>query len=188
MSNFARIDEGKVAEVVELPEGFDIGDAFHEDIAAMFQACGDEVKAGWVFSDGKFSEPVPLVAALEDLKADKILVLTHACAAAITGGYRSSALGAEHTYPSGITDQINMMGSVTASLLPEVAEGWSTPFWCAEEDQWAFRMHSAEQIQQAGSDGKGHVVTCQGTLEQLTSAVISATTADAVEAITWPSL
>lgn len=37
-----------------------------------------------------------------------------------------------------ITDRINVMGSVTDSLLPTSGSGWSTPFWCkADKDLWA---------------------------------------------------
>ncbi|MGV1757634.1 hypothetical protein ACQZ6F_17440 [Rhizobium sp. A22-96] len=126
--------------------------------------------------------------ALDDVKVAKIIALTAACAAAIVGGYESRALDSAYTYPSNVTDQMNMIGSVTASLLPGLAADWSTPFWCADvSGQWAFRLHSAAQIQMAGSDGKAHVVTCQATLEQLTAAVSQSPTAEMVEAVTRPS-
>jgi len=122
-----------------------------------------------------------------DPKALAIERLTASCAAAIVGGYLSSALGEPHTYPSGITDQINMMGSVTASLLPGVSAEWQTPFWCADAaGLWEFRGHTAAQIQSAGSDGKAHVVTCQGTLEALVAQAIATETAEDLDAIVWP--
>lgn len=119
----------------------------------------------------------------------QLAVLSSACAATITGGFRSSALGAAHSYPSGITDQINLMGSVTDSLVPGLPDAWQTPFWVMDGDGvWSWKMHSAAQIQQAGRDGKTHVVRCQTLLAELTVAVQNAQTEDEVAAIVWPSV
>ena len=117
----------------------------------------------------------------------QIAALTAACSAQIVGGFTSSALGAPHTYPSKIpTDQINLMGSVTDSLLPGLPSGWTTPFWCADASgNWSFAPHSAAQIQQAGQDGKANVANSQGKLATLSAQVMAATTVAAVNAITW---
>ncbi|PDT05692.1 hypothetical protein CO666_03555 [Rhizobium chutanense] len=123
---------------------------------------------------------------LAELKASRIAVLTTACAEAIIGGYSSSALGSEHRYPSKVTDQINMMGSVTDSLLPGQSPDWTTPFWCADESGvWAFRLHTATEIQAAGVVGKAHVLECQTKLGQLSAQVMTAASAEAVAAIVW---
>lgn len=140
-----------------------------------------------VFLDGggEIAEEAPF-ASLEDAKAARLNQLTADCSTAIVGGYQSDALGASHHYPSGMVDQINMMGSVTASLLPDLADGWQTPFWCrAANGSWAFRAHTASQIQQAGRDGKAHVVICQATLEGLAQLVSEATSIEDVAAVTW---
>ena len=127
--------------------------------------------------------PAPTLA---QAQANQVAALRSACDAAIVGGFQSSALGSAHTYPSGTIDQINLMGSVTASLLPGVGSGWSTPFWCADtSSNWSWQNHTAAQIQQAGADGKAWVVTCQTKLATLTAEVAAATTIAAVEAITW---
>ena len=188
MSKFARVIGGLVLETVELPGEITPDEAFHADIAANFLACGESVSCGWIYVDGEFSESETTISALDMAKAARIAILTADCAAAIVGGYVSPALGAEHRYPSGVTDQINMMGSVTASLLPDIAPDWSTPFWCADEaGEWAFRMHSADQIQHVGRDGKQHIVDCQSTLTTLTAEVEAAETAETVAAIVWPN-
>lgn len=127
------------------------------------------------------------VMTLAELRNKKILELTAACAVMITGGYRSAALGAEHTYPSKMTDQINLMGSVTDSLMPDLPADWQTPFWVlAANGVWSWKMHNAVQIQQAGRDGKAHVMTCQGILAGQTDLVLSAQTPKAVNAVIWP--
>ncbi|MEP9376218.1 hypothetical protein ABLE91_05870 [Aquabacter sp. CN5-332] len=115
----------------------------------------------------------------------KVAELTGACAASIVAGYSSAALGASHEYPAQPVDQLNMMGSVTASLLPGLPLDWSTPFWCADEDGvWSFRPHTAAQIQQAGADGKAHVVACQEHLAALNADAMAASP-EALAAIVW---
>lgn len=179
MAKWALIINGVVQETTtENPK-----DRFAEDM--QWERCVTSVGEGWTYSSGTFAEPAK---SLEDTKAARLAHLADSCAETIVSGYVSDALGADHTYPNGVTDQINMMGSVTASLLPGLGENWSTPFWCADSDgQWAFRMHSSAQIQRAGSDGKAHVVRCQAALDQLSESVMAATTSKAVEAIDWPA-
>lgn len=129
---------------------------------------------------------VASVLPLAEVQARKVASLRAACGAAIMGGFGSNALGAPHTYPSGMTDQANLIGSVTASLLPGLAAGWTTPFWCADvSGAWAFLPHTAAQIQQVGADGKAMVVAAQARLGALVAAVAAAATADQVAAITW---
>lgn len=144
---------------------------------------------GYSVLDGHLSPPSPPTEAelLAHAKSNRIAELTVACETAIVGGYRSDALGAAHTYPSKIKDQINMMGSVSDSLLPNPPSDWQTPFWVSDEaGVWTWKMHSAAQIQQAGRDGKAHVVRCQTLLAELTVSVLAATTAEAVTSIVWP--
>ena len=131
---------------------------------------------------------LPPLPTLADVQAAKTAELTAACAAEITGGYQSVALGAPHTYPSKITDQINMMGSVTDSLIPDLPDGWTTPFWCADDKGvWSYQSHTAAQIQAAGRDGKTAIATAQTKLAGLNVQVASAKTPDDVAAITWLS-
>lgn len=125
-------------------------------------------------------------------KAVKAAELTAACAAAITAGYVSEALGTAHDYPNKATDQSNMAASVLASLMPGLADDWTTPFWCADEaGVWAMRPHSAAQIRQVGADGKAHVLACQARLSGedgqggLLKDVADATSVAAVNEITW---
>ena len=124
--------------------------------------------------------------ALTDAQAGRSSTLRAACAAAITGGYTSSALGAAHTYPSGPTDQANMAARVRASLLPNLPAGWVTPFWCADSSgAWSFAPHSAAQIQQADVDGNVWIIDCQSRLQTLLAQVSAATTVAAVQAVNW---
>jgi hypothetical protein len=117
----------------------------------------------------------------------RIAALTRECSARIIGGFSSSALGAPHAYPSDIKDQINLMGSVTDSIMPGLPANWETPFWCRDAGGvWNWKMHDVAQIQQAGRDGKSHVVTCQTTLAMLTAQIAEADTIEAINIIGWP--
>lgn len=123
---------------------------------------------------------------LDAIKADQSAKLYAACAAEIVAGFSSDALGAAHDYPSTQVDQINLSGSVMASLLPGNASDWTTAFWCRDEaGVWGFRSHSAAEIQQVGRDGKAHVLACQTKLGALNQQIAAATTAEAVLAATW---
>lgn len=134
--------------------------------------------------------PLGMALAVADAKDVRIAALRAACAAAIGGGFPSAALGATHTYPMDATSQTNLSGSVLASLLPGLAADWTTPFWCADAaGNWAFAPHSAAQIQQAGTDAKAWVVSCQQKLAALIAQVAAIDpntgTAEAVEAVLW---
>lgn len=134
-----------------------------------------------------YTPPAPTPAVLlAEAQAAQILVLKNACINAITSGYSSTALGSTYTYPSALTDQLNMAASVIASQLPGLASGWTTVFWCSDTaGAWAMRPHTAAQIQQAGSDGKAWVTAQQVKLASLTSQIAAATTVAAVQAIIW---
>lgn len=182
---FARIENGIVLEIIVLdvaPE-----EAFHPGIAATLKECAAHVESGWLFKDNKFEAPAVVAPTLDAIKAARVEVLRTACEAAITGGFKSGALGDVHTYPSDMKAQINLMGSVTDSIMPNLSPDWMTPFWvCDAAGLWSWKMHNAAQIQQAGRDGKAHVVECQTTLATLTAAIITAETPERVDAIFWP--
>ncbi|MEW9586237.1 hypothetical protein [Paraburkholderia sp. DGU8] len=128
-------------------------------------------------------EPPPDV---DGAKASQTALVSAACQAAIVAGFTSSALGAPHTYPAKPTDQQNLNASVVASILPGVAAGWTTPFWCADgSGTWAYVMHTAAQIQQVGQDGKAAILACLTKNQQLAAQIDAATTVEAVHAIVW---
>jgi hypothetical protein len=123
---------------------------------------------------------------LAGAKAAKLAELNTACQQAILAGFASSALGAAYTYPAKATDQQNLTASVVASLLPGLAAGWTTPFWCADAGgAWAFRAHTAVQIQQVGDDGKTAILAAMQKNQTLADQVNACTTVAAVNAISW---
>jgi hypothetical protein len=128
----------------------------------------------------------PSSALLAQAKTQQNALLTTACAKAITGGFLSSALGTANTYPSTLTDQHNLSGSVIASLIPNLPSTWTTKFWVMDSSgAWTFAAHTAAQIQQAGLDGKAWVTAQQENLDSLKAQVAAATTVTVVQAVVW---
>lgn len=128
------------------------------------------------------------VYALAGAQARKAAEISAACAAQITGGQQSSALGTSHIYPTRITDQSNLSASILDSLLPINANntGYLTPFWCMDATgAWAWVNHTAAQIQQVGQDIKAAILAAQNKNASLQAQVTATTTVDAVNAITW---
>ncbi|WP_035715469.1 hypothetical protein [Azorhizobium doebereinerae] len=191
MMGYVRIQGGVVVELIPASD-LPISDRYHaEYVATLTPLDGPPPQIGSTAlqaEDGGWSFGAPERLAT-DLLAAKVAELDAACAATILGGFRSSALGSLHAYPSNETDQINLMGSVTASLLPGLADGWTTPFWCRDmAGAWAFRDHDAVQIQAVGADGKAHVVACQTLLAALAEEAASASDDTALAAIVWPEV
>ncbi|TVT82363.1 hypothetical protein [Pseudomonas sp. H3(2019)] len=110
------------------------------------------------------------------------------CAAAIVSGFSCDALvsGTPYTYPAKMTDQANLSSSVLASLLPGTGTDWSTPFWCADEaGVWAYRLHTAAQIQAVGVCGKAAISGFIGRKIVLEGQIMAATSLEAVQAVVW---
>lgn len=127
--------------------------------------------------------PAPTLA---QVQADKFSALNTACAAQIYAGFTSTALGAAYTYPAKDKDQSNLVASVTASLMPNLPAGWTTNFWCADgTGAWAFRPHTAAQIQKVGLDGKTAIETALQKNATLAAQVTAAATVAAVQALVW---
>ena len=123
---------------------------------------------------------------LAQAQATQIPIITQACAAAITSGFTSSALGSAHTYPSGLTDQANLAANVVSSLLPGLPSTWTTPQLCCDANGvWAYVAHTAAQIQQVGSDGKAAILASLTKKASLQAEIEAATTIAAVQAIVW---
>lgn len=121
---------------------------------------------------------------LGEIREAKIAEMSAECVASILSGFRSSALGAEHTYPAKPTDQTNLAGSILDSLIAAPGD-WATPFWCADAGgTWDFRMHTAAQIQQVGRDGKAAILAAMTKNEGLRAQIMASTIAE-IDLIHW---
>lgn len=139
---------------------------------------------GEVPPDGALdADPGP---SIDVARVEQLRAVSNACALAITAGFTSPAIGGVFTYPSSLTDQANLNASVTASLMPGVTDGWTTPFMCADANGvWAARQHTARQIQRVGSDGKAAILACLQRKWGLEQAIRNANTVADVLAVVW---
>lgn len=123
---------------------------------------------------------------LSDAQTAQLAQIDADCAASITGGFYSNALGAKYLYPSQQTDQANLSASVLRSMLPNTASTWSVLFWCADRyNSWGLRGHNIAQIQQVGEDGINWVSQCIAQKVVYETQVMNAQTPEAVAAINW---
>lgn len=130
--------------------------------------------------------PPPAGATLEEQRATQDLALARDCAAAITAGVTCEALGAPHYYPTSVTDQLNLVGAVTVSLLPGTPVDWTQALTCRDASgEWARRLHTAEQLRAVGLAVVAHVDACRAQLASLRDALAAATTSGEVAAVTW---
>lgn len=128
----------------------------------------------------------PPTASLAELQSRKIDALRHDCASHIYAGFSSAALGVDYTYPAQDKDQNNLTASVLASTLPGIPADWTTRFWCADAaGVWAFRPHTAAQIQQVGIDAKAAIESALLRNATLAAQVAQAATEADVAAVVW---
>jgi hypothetical protein len=134
-------------------------------------------------------------AALGDLlfaKTQKRLELSASCAAVITAGFTSSALGSPHNYPSkenpsnGEFDQTNLGNAATVANMSGLSLDWTSPLWAEDGDNvWAFVAHTASQVKQVMSDFLTASNESRSTLSELMELVADADTVEEVAAIEW---
>ncbi len=161
-------------------EGFELPADQHECTEAQYQDYANQRLVSSKVQPASEADLLPAAA------ATRLAAITDACNATILEGFASKALGPEHRYPAKLTDQSNLQASVLASLFPGLAEDWTTPFWCQDAaGSWAYRPHTAAQIQQVGSDGKDAINACIAQKIQLEEQLAKTKTLAEVEAITW---
>lgn len=154
-----------------------------EQHAALMEAQA----GGATIKPGAGGAPVAASATVADLRAAQIATLSVACQAAIVSGFASDALGAVHSYPSKLVDQQNLAANVLSSLLPGLPGDWTTMQMCANgQGQWAYRPHTAAQIQKVGADGKAAILAHLMTNAALAAQVATKTTANTIAAVVWP--
>lgn len=128
------------------------------------------------------------------LKINRSKLLSSQCADACASGTTSTALGEEYFYPTQAQDQQNLAAIVTASHRTGIPSDWSVVTWCCKPDQddtWALREHTAQQIQEVGESVLRHIETQRKRLRDLASQVNAISTEPteanvaALEAIQW---
>lgn len=115
---------------------------------------------------------------LESAQATKVTEINATCAAAIVGGFASSALGTPHTYDSALEDQLNLIGAVSLGI--------DLPYRCADAaGVKEFRLHTAAQLAQVAADGAAIKLAALEKAAALKAQVQAAADEAAVEAVVW---
>ncbi|PLC42253.1 hypothetical protein C0Q88_09725 [Ralstonia pickettii] len=128
-------------------------------------------------------DPISLMT-LSEVRAAQVAKASIACAAALTTGFTSPALGTVHTYPSQDDDQRNLQSAVSAAIA--APSNWTTPIWCANSnDAWSFTAHTTAQVQQVNADWLAHRVATQQKYADLIARINTATSIAEVQAIDW---
>ncbi|MCA8013297.1 DUF4376 domain-containing protein [Burkholderia vietnamiensis] len=145
---------------------------------SQWQTCISQPGQWHVVSGALAQVPPPSAAQLlASAQTLQNATLNAACAAAITSGFSSSALGSAYNYPSTLTDQANQ------NTLAQCASGGM--LWCATGGAWSFKQHTQAQVQAVVASFSAWLNKCQQQLVAFTSQVGAATTVSAVESIAW---
>jgi hypothetical protein len=123
----------------------------------------------------------PLLDEFRDGKREEMRL---ACKDEIESGIKHGALGSEHSYPTALTDQADLSGLVSKSILQNES-GEPYKFWCADVyGVWERRGHTATQIQQVGIAVADHVIACKDKYEEKLAA-IKVATIETLDTISW---
>jgi hypothetical protein len=92
------------------------------------------------FDENNLPLIVDKVIKIDEIIASKIMEINQACTKAITSGFKSSSLGAEHIYQSEEKDQLNLMGAKV--------RGTDAPVKCSADGgkTWEYKIHTPEQL------------------------------------------
>ncbi len=106
------------------------------------------------------------------------------CNNAIITGIESSVLGISHHYPTELTDQQNLSGLVTETLLSNPPSEFK--FWCKDGNgKWSRKAHTSTQIQQLGKAVASHVKTQQTQYEIKLGEIALATSQTELDLVVW---
>lgn len=140
----------------------------------------------WYVANGALAPTAPAPTAAQSLaqaQADQIAKISSACAAALTSGFSSSAIGSARAYPSQDTDQLNLQSAVSASMAAPA--GWSTPVWCANAGVWSFALHTTAQVQQVNADWLVYRTAIQAKYAGLVAKIAAAVIPADAQAVVW---
>lgn len=110
--------------------------------------------------------------------------LQSTCVAHITEGFASDASGQDYVYMSSELDQQNLL--IAATVAAKAAKTWTTTVLCVDDnDVWAHRSHTRDQVIQLLDEMHEHINTCRRHYAQLRDMVDIAINVDDVRKITW---
>lgn len=142
MTVYAVVKSGVVTEVIK-PVKDDKGNEiplalrYTADFIRTLNASDNSgVAVGWSYSGGGFVAPAAIAPEkmLQLAMQHQLEQISNACAATISAGFVSNALGSPHTYPAKATDQANISSSVMSAFLARMGGVWQSRTTYAVED------------------------------------------------------
>lgn len=126
------------------------------------------------------------VFSLSKARLIKAASISASCEQFIVAGFDSSALGTIHTYPSNRDDQLNLSGTVQRSMMLGVLPTDTFEFLCKDlSGVWAYAVHTATQIQQAGKDAYSYILNARVKNATLQAQIAASTTQAQLDTIIW---
>lgn len=179
---WARVANSAVIELLTVDAAFvpgtDLPSIWTDDVTGVA-----DIAQGWIRAqDGTFAAPA---ASLADATIYKASVIRSACAAAITGGFSSAALGTAHWYGSNTTDQANLDSDLLAAATGGPTITADIPCSADAGVTWAPVTHTAAQIAGVAADFRAWRNAQRAKDWTLQAQIAAATTPDAVSAIAW---
>lgn len=150
---------------------------------------GEANDATQIIANGQIvaKPPVPPPAfSITNARAIKAVSISAACEQFIMSGFNSNALGTNHTYPSNRDDQLNLSGTIQRTMMLGVLPTDTFAFLCKDSNGiWAYAMHTATQMQQAGKDAYSYILNARVRNATLQAQITAATTQASLDAIVW---
>jgi hypothetical protein len=130
MTNYARIADGIVQEVIEVPEGLSIVDMYHPDLVSALVACADEVEQGWTYDGKIFAAYVAPAPNVDQLKATKLVEIDAkisevlSVGAPVSGGLHASLDDSSRADMSAMATTALAASSAVVAWPDSYKEGW----------------------------------------------------------------
>ena len=113
---------------------------------------------------------------LSFVRKKHISIISNSCQAAILSGFKSNALGSTYSYPSNVTDQININNAVVS--------GGS--LWCMnDQSEWSFMQHSPEQASVVQKNMITHIQSKQNRYNDLVNTINTLTSKEDIQKVEW---
>jgi hypothetical protein len=135
-----------------------------------------------------------ILAALESLRLNQVraalcAAIDAAAAAEAESGFESAALEGEkkpRRYHGGPSDLAVLAANVSASLMPDLPDKWTVMQMCADwKGEWAYRAHTAAQIQQVDADGRADAAAREARRAHMQASLAAAPNIEDAQALVW---
>lgn len=140
------------------------------------------------YAPSQFNQLFEFNGTLDEIKQRKIDELSKLCGLAIVGGFQSDALGTTHVYDSELEDQLNLVGSVTATAPTDSNPNGISQYYACRELRTGvktYKLHTHQQLKRIAEDGAQVKLYWLQQFAMKKYEVQLQTTSSGVRAISW---